>query len=42
MHSAADIVKRYDGMIDFFEQSNYFIVDIWLPLKRQKSAEQEN
>lgn len=42
MHSVSDIVKKYDGMIDFFEQSNYFIVDIWLPLKRHKSAKQEN
>lgn len=42
MRSVSDIVKKYDGMIEFFEQSNYFIADIWLPLKRQKDAKQEN
>lgn len=33
MRSTADIVKKYDGMLDFYESNNYFIADIWLPLK---------
>ncbi|WP_295068190.1 GHKL domain-containing protein [Ruminococcus sp.] len=33
MRSVSDIVKRYDGMLDFYENNNFFIADIWLPLK---------
>ena len=38
MRSISDIVKKYDGMLDFYEKNNFFIADVWLPLKREKSA----
>ena len=38
MRAISDIVNKYDGMFDFFEQSNFFIVDVRLPLKRAKDA----
>lgn len=38
IRSTTDIVKKYDGMLDFYEQNNFFIADVWLPLKKEKSA----
>jgi hypothetical protein len=38
IRSISDIVKKYDGMLDFYEKNNFFIADVWLPLKREKSA----
>ena len=35
MRSTADIVKKYDGMLDFYEQNKFFVADVWLPLKKQ-------
>lgn len=31
--SIKDIVKKYNGMIEFFEKNGFFIADIWLPCK---------
>ena len=38
MRSINEIVKKYDGMLDFFEHNYFFISDIWLPLKNPKVA----
>jgi sensor histidine kinase YesM len=38
MRSISDIVQKYDGMLDFYEKNNFFIANVWLPLKREKSA----
>ena len=34
MRSTADIVKKYDGMLDFYEQNKFFVADVWQPLKK--------
>lgn len=39
LKSVNDIVKKYDGMYEFFEKNNYFITNIWLPLKLPIVAE---
>ncbi len=31
--SVKDIVKKYNGMIEFFEKNSVFIADIWLPCR---------
>ena len=38
MRSVKDTVNKYDGMIDFFEKNNFFVADVWLPLKEQKTC----
>lgn len=38
MRAINEIVKKYDGMLDFYEHNHYFISDIWLPLKSSKVA----
>lgn len=30
LKSVKDVVKKYEGMIDFYEKEGYFTVDIWL------------
>ena len=30
LRSIRDVVNKYEGMIDFYEEGTYFIVDVWL------------
>lgn len=31
LKSVKDVIGRYGGMMDLYEQDNFFIVDVWLP-----------
>lgn len=31
--SIKDIVKKYNGMMELFEQDSFFIADIWIPCR---------
>ena len=35
LRSVRDVVNKYEGMIDFYEEGTYFIADVWL--KNMKS-----
>ena len=37
--SVTDIVKKYGGMLDFFEKDNFFVADIWLPSKSSNALD---
>jgi len=37
--SVSDTVKKYEGMLEFYENNNFFIADVWLPLKVTKNVE---
>lgn len=36
LKSVKETVSKYDGMMDFYENSNLFVADVWIPSKKIK------